>query len=160
MLVGVGILTLWLWGWQWGYVVKAYEHVGEPIVEALAEAGSYGSLIGGYAAVIFGGALVLGICAGILYAVAGMTENWWSFIKLWIGLAGNFVFGMFLCWLGIIVDGTVTMIGALIVFVLRTAVDAARWLMWRVSTYPKGPLTATLTLIGAVLAIVKLLQPK
>jgi hypothetical protein len=160
MLVGVGILTLLFWGWQWGFVVKAYEHVGEPLIEALATASSYGSLIGGYVAVIFGGVLVLGLCALILYLVAEITANWWSPIKFWVGLGGNFVFGMFLCWLGIIVDGIATMIGALIVFVLRTVVDAARWLMWRVSTYPKGPLAATLTLVGAVLAVIKLLQSK
>ena len=159
-LVGVGIFTLVAWSWQWEFVVKAYKHIGEPIIEDLATNTSYGSLIGGYIVVVFGGAAFLGIGALLLYIVADIAADWSFTIRFWIGLAGNFVLGMFLCWLGIIVDGIATMIGALIVFLLRVVVDAARWLMWRVSTYPKGPLTATLTLIGAGLMVVKMLQSK
>jgi hypothetical protein len=160
MLIGIGIYVTIGWLMQWGWVAKAYEKVGVPIIEALATADSYSSLIGDYLAVIFGGALVLGLCVLLLYGIASVTEHWWSPIKFVIGLGGNFVLGLVLCWLGIILDGIATMIGALIVLVLRSIVDAARWLMWRISSYPKGPLTATLTLIGAILAIIKMLESK
>jgi hypothetical protein len=160
MLIGIGIVTLWVWDWSWQYVAKAYEVVGVPIVKSLAESESYGSLIGGYLVVIFGGAVLLTICLLILLGVSYLTENWWFAIRVGIGLAGNFVFGMIMCWIGIIIDGIITMTGALVVFVLRTIVDTARWVMWRISSYPKGPLTATLTLIGAVLAVIKMFGSK
>jgi hypothetical protein len=158
-LIGIGIIALIVWIWQWGYVEKAYESVGDPIVEWLAASDSYGSLIGGYLLVIFGGGLLLGLCFLALYGVAYLAENW-SIVRMWRGIGGNFVFGLMLCWIGIIIDGIVTMIGALVVFVLRTIVDSARWIMWRISNYPKGPLTATLTVVGAVLATVKIFISK
>jgi hypothetical protein len=81
-------------------------------------------------------------------------------MKTGIGLAGNFLLGMTVSWIGTIIDGIATMIGAFIVFVLRILVDSARWLMWRISNYPKGPLTATLTLVGAIFAVIKIFISK
>ena len=75
-------------------------------------------------------------------------------------LVASFVLGMFLCWIGIVIDGVATIIGAFFVFILRTFVDAGRWIMWRISNYPKGPLTATLTLIGAILAVARILTTR
>jgi hypothetical protein len=159
-ITGISIVALLLWQWQWGYVIKAYETVGEPIIESLANSPSYGSLIGGYLLVIFGGGLVLVICVLLLIGVHYISQNWGFFLRIWLGLAGNFVFGMVICWIGIIIDGIATMIGAFIVFICRIVVDSARWVMWRIASYPKGPLTGTLTLIGAVLAVIKMFSSK
>ncbi len=67
---------------------------------------------------------------------------------------------MTVCWIGIIVDGVATLVGAFVVLLARIAVGGAKWMMWRISNYPKGPLTAVLTLIGAVLAIIKIFTGK
>jgi hypothetical protein len=53
-----------------------------------------------------------------------------------------------------------TIIGAFFVFIARIVVESARWVTWRISNYPKGAFTATLTLIGAALAAVKLFTGK
>ena len=160
LLVLAGGGAIFLWAWQWQYVAKAYEKVGIPIVNYLADSDDYYSLIGGYAQVIFGGGLVLALCTLAMYALYFVVEHWWVFFRIMFRLGASFVFGMILCWIGIIIDGIVTLLGACLVYVARTVVDAARRLMWRISTYPKGPLTATLTLIGAVLAIIKLVAGK
>ena len=100
-ITGISIVALLLWQWQWGYVIKAYETVGEPIIESLANSPSYGSLIGGYLLVIFGGGLVLVICVLLLIGVHYISQNWGFFLRIWLGLAGNFVFGMVICWIEI-----------------------------------------------------------
>ncbi len=48
MLIGVGFITLFFWVWQWGYVSKAYEKVGVPIIAWLAARDSYRSLVEAY----------------------------------------------------------------------------------------------------------------
>jgi hypothetical protein len=159
-LIVIGVVTLVVWLWQWSYVEKAYESVGVPIIDWLAESKSYGALIRGYLIVTIGGAMILALSMAALIGLAELTENWWGIVRPMIGLAGNFVLGMILCWIGIIIDGIATILGACIVFILRTLVDAARWTMWRISSYPKGALTATLTLIAAVLAVARILASK
>jgi hypothetical protein len=174
-LIGAGFVAMVLWLWQWSYIDKAYDKVGGPIINWLAERESYASLIAGYVAVIVGGIVVLTLCI-VLVLVAPFLLTWllnealgdrWNWVtpavvifKIPTTLAWSFVFGLGLCWIGITIDGVATMIGAFIIFVARLVVNAARWTMWKVSSYPKGPLTATLTLIGAGLALAKMLAAK
>jgi len=155
-----GIVGLMIWAWQWGYVEKGYKAFAPDIIKSLANANSYMELVVEYFWIILLGSLLLALCFAILIGVGYFVEGWGSFSRYLVGMGGNFTLGMAICWFCVIIDGVVTMFGALIVLVLRSLVDAARWIMWRISSYPKGPLAGVLTLVGAILAVVKLLVVK
>ena len=173
-LIGIGVLTMALWSCQWSYVSKAYDNVGVPIIQFLAEVESYTALIGCYIAVIVVGMIVVALCLVIMligpfllmnYLVDKVDSEWLIavivILKFPISIvAGNFVVGLFFCWIGITIDGAATMLGAFLLFVARVVVESARWVMWRISNYPKGPLTATLTLIGIALTVAKMFTGK
>lgn len=140
----------------WIFVTGMYKRFGVPIIEWLADCDSYGELISNYLVVILGGGVALSAFAVAVFLLAEEPEGG-SYKPVQVIMFASIVLGLVLCWFGIVIDGLVTMIGALILFILRMFVDAARWVMWRISNYPKGPLTATLTLIGAILAVAKIL---
>jgi hypothetical protein len=148
-----------LWLFQWWVVSRVYERIGRPILKGLADAESYSDLVVGYLFVTFGGAICIGLCLLFFYWVFGSALE---FEKLsFLGkISANWIFGLTVTWLLLIVDGIVTLFVAPLIFVARLAVDSARWLMWRISQYPRGPLAATLIVVSAILAALKLVVLK
>jgi hypothetical protein len=66
--------------------------------------------------------------------------------------------GLMMTWICLFIDGLITLGVALIVaFPVRTIIRLAQAIMWRISSYPKGPLSAVLAVMTAVLGVVRYL---
>lgn len=130
------------------------------IFKWLAEATSYPMLIKRYFAVMIagGGVLIFMSFMSAFYLRGGLASlNNVNPLAFWVVY---FTALLWIYWIALIADGTITLIVAVGIFIARYSIEGSKWLMWRISTYPKGPLTATLTLAGASLAILKLVISK
>jgi hypothetical protein len=58
------------------------------------------------------------------------------------------------------VDGLLTYLGAVVVVVLRVVIAVARFIMWRIAIFPKGPTAAVATLMSAAILVAKFIMHK
>jgi hypothetical protein len=70
------------------------------------------------------------------------------------------LFGVFLIWSILFLDGLFTLLGALLVQASRIVVYASRAVMWRIASYPKGPLAAVVLIFGFFLGIARVFLSK
>jgi hypothetical protein len=138
------------------FVVIGFRQTKRPQIDPklfklLAEAPSYSVLFRLYfknfiaASVIF---LLLSFMSAVYLRGGSLrgTSFWVLFYTAVVGII----------WISLIADITVTLVVALGLFIARYSIEGLKWLIWKISSYPKGPLTATLTLVGASLAVLKM----
>jgi hypothetical protein len=100
------------------------------------------------------GLIVLAIVTALFYWLIGLVEgiDWMKGLLFYVG---NFYTGLVVTWVLLFVDGLITLIIATLLWPARLLVILGRWFMWRVSSYPKGPVAALTAVVGTILAVVR-----
>ena len=127
--------------------------VGQPIVDIMANVKTLPQYAIRYFAVMIGGALALAIIGFVYVSVFDLDVAKPSARETFIGYIYG---GVVLTYLGLILDGVITFLGAAAVCAARWGIAIAAGTMWRVSLYPKGPLAAVSALILAFLAVLRI----
>jgi hypothetical protein len=66
------------------------------------------------------------------------------------------VVGLMMTWICLFIDGCVTLgVAVIVAFPVRLTLLLAQAFMWRISSYPRGPLSAVLAVVTAVLGVVR-----
>jgi hypothetical protein len=140
--------------WCWAQSIKVFEFIGEEVFIALAGAKNMRAFVFAFLALALVGLVaVLGIGAVFYWALSYIEFG--SFWHRVLQFLGNFYVGLVVTWVIVILDGAITLSIAAFVWPLRFAIATGRWFMWRVSSYPKGPLAALILFFGAVLAVAR-----
>lgn len=155
--VGLVILTNISQGIWWLLTLASFSTIGSGVFNYLDTQQTVTKFVLAYVAMA-GGLLCFIVGAGALIYWQRHLIEAGGFLGF--AIAGNLYIALIVTWLVIFLDGVVTLVIAASIWPLRLLIVAARWFMWRVSSYPKGPLAALIACTGVGLAIVRVLLEK
>jgi hypothetical protein len=139
---------------SWRPVRTILEHVGKPLMRELAECDSLFEFTLKY---------FTGMSITFFLLACGLGLALWVGDTFGVTIARLFVFwfgGALTVWFLFFLDGLLTYIGAAIVLVLRIIIAMARFTIWRIAIFPKGPTTAIVTLLSAAIVLAKFIMHK
>jgi hypothetical protein len=141
-----GILCLWTGvGFAIGILPRVWKEWGQPVVNWLSTHET-----------VFGLFFAYGVVVTLGGALAALTVFLWKSgeeMSLNTGYVLFLMSGAVIVWFLIVIDGIVTLSGAVVVLLGQLTVAVARSIMWRISRFPKGPVAAFTTAMLALLAI-------
>jgi hypothetical protein len=129
-----------------------FKHVGQPLMKKVAETESLAEFTSQFFAVVIGGLILLLCCLGTLTWISS-DSSFVRGLQIWL-------WGAITTWVFFFLDGLLTYIGVAIVILLRFVVETARFLTWKIATFPKGPTTAITTLLTVTITILKFMLGK
>jgi hypothetical protein len=137
------------------YMSKVFDSVGQRVISSLAGARTIAAFVIRYLGYAFLGLLLIAGCWPMLSeARASIPQN--VFARSLLGMAGSFYLGLVGTWLAIFLDGVLTLTVAALLLPCRLMIQFFGAFMWRVSSYPKGPVAAITAIIVGILAVIRL----
>lgn len=138
----------------WAAVATVFGKLGTKLFGALSRNQTTSTFVYRYLLIATAGFAVIALTGVAFYWISGLLGN-----NLFSKGASSYALivyvGVIVTWVLFFLDGLITLLIAILLWPARLFVILARWFMLRVSSYPKGPLAALTTIVGAVLAVVR-----
>jgi hypothetical protein len=151
--IGLAFLVIVLQGWAWSLAYKVFNGIGKQVIRELSLVDSIPGFLMLYLILAALGLLVIaGLGWLVLWSIPRLLGTIW-FMVLKFSL--NFYIGLIVTWIAIFLDGVITLTVAMLIWPFRLVIVIARAFMWRVSSYPKGPLAALILFVGAFLTVIR-----
>lgn len=153
------VAILLIQSWCWGQSAKVFESVGKFVFEALAEASTMRAYFNALFWFAFTGLLLIAAIAGIYWWLLPHVPDGGFLLHL-VRISTNFYIGLVVTWIIVVLEGGFSLIVAILIWPIILIVLCARGFMRRVMAYPKGPLAALMTVLGSVLAVIRVAMTK